>query len=122
MRALIVDDSKAIRKILNKTLGAIDIEVEEAIDGKDALDKLKVSHEHLDLVLVDWNMPEMNGLDFIKNVRGQEGFGNIPIMMVTTESEMEHMRLAMEAGANEYLMKPFTKEMIEEKLAILGLR
>ena len=122
MRALIVDDSKAIRKILIKTLGAIDIEVEEAIDGKEALDKLKVSHEHLDLVLVDWNMPEMNGLDFIKSVRGQEGFGNIPIMMVTTESEMEHMRLAMEAGANEYLMKPFTKEMIEEKLAILGLR
>ena len=72
MRALIVDDSKAIRKILIKTLGAIDIEVEEAIDGKDALDKLKVSHEHLDLVLVDWNMPEMNGLDFIKSVRGQE--------------------------------------------------
>jgi two-component system chemotaxis response regulator CheY len=72
-------------------------------------------------MLVDWNMPVMNGYEFVKAVRSFERFDAIPLMMVTTETEMDRVLAALEAGANEYVMKPFTKEMILDKLAILGL-
>ena len=120
MKALVIDDSRAIRRILVKTLKELDIEVVEAGHGQEALDKLAAGEE-VDLIMVDWNMPEMNGYDFIVAVRAQDKFSEVPIMMVTTESEMSQMTRAIEAGATEYLMKPFTKEMIAEKLETLGL-
>ena len=120
MKALVIDDSRAIRRILFKTLKELDIEVVEAGHGQEALDKLAAGEE-VDLIMVDWNMSEMNGYDFIVAVRGQEKFNEVPIMMVTTESEMSQMTRAIEAGATEYLMKPFTKEMIAEKLDLMGI-
>lgn len=121
MKALVIDDSRAIRRILVKTLKELDIEVVEAAHGQEALDKLESGEATVDLIMVDWNMPEMNGYDFIVAVRGKEQFSEIPIMMVTTESEMSQMTRAIEAGATEYLMKPFTKEMIAEKLDLMGI-
>ncbi|MEC8050972.1 MAG: response regulator [Myxococcota bacterium] len=120
MKALVIDDSRAIRRILVKTLKELDIEVVEAGHGQEALDKLAAGEE-VDLIMVDWNMPEMNGYDFIVAVRAQDKYSEIPIMMVTTESEMSQMTRAIEAGATEYLMKPFTKEMIAEKLDLMGI-
>jgi two-component system, chemotaxis family, chemotaxis protein CheY len=75
----------------------------------------------VDVMLVDWNMPEMNGYDFLRNVRSNPGYANIPFMMVTSETEMTQMSKALEAGANEYVMKPFTKEVITDKLSLLGV-
>ena len=121
MKALVIDDSRAIRRILVKTLKELDIEVVEAAHGQEALDKLESGEATVDLIMVDWNMPEMNGYDFIVAVRGKEQFSEIPIMMVTTESEMSQMTRAIEAGATEYLVKPFTKEMIAEKLDLMGI-
>ena len=120
MKALVIDDSRAIRRSLVKTLKELDIEVVEAGHGQEALDKLAAGEE-VDLIMVDWNMPEMNGYDFIVAVRAQDKFSEVPIMMVTTESEMSQMTRAIEAGATEYLMKPFTKEMIAEKLDLMGI-
>jgi two-component system, chemotaxis family, chemotaxis protein CheY len=120
MKVLVVDDSRAIRRILSSMLTECGFVVAEASHGREALDHL---HAHLDtdLVLVDWNMPEMNGLELVQAVRRDERFAAIPLMMVTTETEMSQMVRALEAGAQEYVMKPFTREVIEEKLRVLGL-
>ncbi len=95
-------------------------EVYEAAHGLEALERLK-EIGHPDVVLVDWNMPEMNGIDFIRAVRAQPEYSDLPIMMVTTETEMERMAQAFIAGANEYVMKPFDQETIADKLQILGV-
>jgi len=124
MNALIVDDSRAIRRILSGMLTDIGFAVAEASHGKEALAHLQAnaaSTSRPDLVLVDWNMPEMNGLELVQAVRRDERFASIPLMMVTTETEMAQVLRALEAGAQEYVMKPFTKEVIEEKLRVLGL-
>lgn len=120
MRALIVDDSRAIRGIIKKMLGEIGFEVVEAAHGVEAIQRLRESGA-VDVMLVDWNMPEMNGFDFLCYVRGNPDYKNIPLMMVTSETEMSQIARALEAGANEYVMKPFTKEMITDKLAMLGV-
>lgn len=120
MRALVIDDSKPIRSILGKFLGELGFEITEAVNGKDALDKLECSGPP-DLALVDWNMPEMNGLEFVRSVRANARFDQVPLMMVTTETDMERVSSALEAGANEYVMKPFTKDVILEKLQLLGM-
>ena len=124
MNALIVDDSRAIRRILSGMLTDIGFAVAEASHGKEALAHLQAhadSASRPHLVLVDWNMPEMNGLELVEAVRRDERFASIPLMMVTTETEMAQVLRALEAGAQEYVMKPFTKEVIEEKLRVLGL-
>ena len=121
MKALVIDDSRAIRRILVKTLKELDIDVVEAAHGQEALDKLESGEATVDLIMVDWNMPEMNGYEFLCQIRSDSRYNDLCIMMVTTESEISQMAKALEAGANEYLMKPFTKEMIAEKLEILGL-
>jgi len=122
MRALVIDDSKAMRIILKQILQSIGgTTVEEAANGKEGLEKLK-SMEKPDVVLVDWNMPEMNGLEFVRAVRGNPTFRSLPLMMVTTETETSQMGKALAAGANEYVMKPFTKDVIQEKLKILGIK
>jgi two-component system, chemotaxis family, chemotaxis protein CheY len=120
MRALIVDDSRAIRGIIGKMLRQIGFEIVEAGHGIEAIQRLKESGS-VDVMLVDWNMPEMNGYDFLCKVRADPAYCGIPLMMVTSETEMSQMSRALEAGANEYVMKPFTKEMITDKLALLGV-
>lgn len=120
MRALIVDDSRAIRGIIKKMLSEMGFEIVEAGHGIEALQRLKESAA-VDVMLVDWNMPEMNGFDFLCYVRGHPDYRSVPLMMVTSETEIAQMTRALEAGANEYVMKPFTKEVIADKLALLGL-
>ena len=121
MRALVVDDSKAIRVVLKKMLTEGGFEdLAEAAHGAEALEVLQNGPQP-DVILVDWNMPEMNGYEFIKAVRAIEEWRDIPLMMVTTETETSQVVRALAAGANEYLMKPFTPEMLGEKLAILGV-
>lgn len=93
--------------------------VEEAGNGLEALDIIQ--KEKVDLALVDWNMPDMNGYEFIQEVRKDNAFKDMRMMMVTTETQMNKVVEALEAGANEYIMKPFTKEMIVEKLALMGM-
>lgn len=120
MKALIIDDSKAMRMILGKIISEVGYETLEASNGQEALDHLKNADKPL-LILVDWNMPGMSGLDFIKAVRANPDYNSILLMMVTTETEMANVKVALEAGANEYVMKPFTPEIITNKLQLLGL-
>ena len=120
MRALILDDSKAMRIILGRMLKAAGFEIHEAGSGREGVDKLKEIGS-ADLVLVDWNMPEMNGLEFVQAVRADETYNDMRIMMVTTETEAEQVVEALEAGANEYVMKPFTEDVILGKLELLGI-
>lgn len=119
MKVLVVDDSSATRFILGKMLGELGFDVVEAENGEVAFTRL-LENTDVDLALVDWNMPVMNGYDLVQKVRGEDNFDALKIMMVTTETEMERVVQAMEAGANEYIMKPFTKEMIVEKMRLLG--
>lgn len=120
MRVLIVDDSRAIRRIIGEIMKQLNFEVSEAGNGIEALLRLEELGAP-DLVLVDWNMPQMNGLDFIKAVRANPAYSDLPLMMVTTETEMERMALAFMAGVNEYVMKPFDKATILDKLQLLGI-
>ena len=122
MRALIIDDSRAIRAIISRTLKELGVgECVEAGDGKAGLAAIAVKGP-FNFAMVDWNMPEMNGYEFIRSVRASADWRDLPMMMVTTETEMEQVVRALAAGANEYLMKPFTPEMVEEKLQILGIK
>ncbi len=120
MRALVIDDSRAVRSIIRGILKEFGFDIVEAANGREALDRL---HEIgiVDLALVDWNMPEMNGLEFVQAVRADSAYDNMPMMMVTTESGMQHMILALESGANEYVMKPFTREVLREKIELLDI-
>ncbi|MEQ1884263.1 MAG: response regulator [Bryobacteraceae bacterium] len=118
-KAMVIDDSRAIRMILTGILSELGYEVCQAANGKEALQKADTNPD-VALFLVDWNMPEMNGLEFVQRVRGDKRFVSTPLMMVTTETEINQVMRAIEAGANEYVMKPFTKDMIEEKLRMIG--
>jgi len=120
MRALIVDESKAIRVIVGRTMKELGFEVVEAGHGQEALDRLATVGPAA-IALVDWNMPVMNGLAFVKTVRADARFADMRIMMITTESEIGNVQQALEAGADEYVMKPFTKDVLCDKLAMLGL-
>ena len=120
MKALVVDDSKAMRSILRRILKDLGFEVFEAANGQEGLERLAKAGAP-DLALVDWNMPEMNGLEFVRAVRSDPAYNNLRLMMVTTETETERVAAALEAGANEYIMKPFPKDALIEKLAMLGI-
>jgi two-component system chemotaxis response regulator CheY len=119
--ALVVDDSKATRMILSRTLKEFGYAVTEAADGREALTELSHLEQVPDLILTDWNMPVMNGLEFLREVRKAERFASSVVVMVTTRTEMEQIVEALEAGANEYVMKPFTKEILADKLRLLRL-
>ena len=119
-KAIVVDDSRAIRTILKRSLGSLGFEVAEAGDGKQALETLLKSGP-LDLALVDWNMPEMTGFELVQALRAQRPFDAMAIMMVTTETEASQVQRAIDAGANEYVMKPFTDDVLREKLLLMGL-
>jgi two-component system chemotaxis response regulator CheY len=120
MRALVVDDSKAMRMMLGKILKETGFEVIESGHGQEALNRLNEG-EPVDLMLVDWNMPVMNGYELVCAVRANAMLSGIRIMMVTTETSMANVEMALAAGADEYLMKPFTHDILREKLAMLGL-
>ena len=120
MRALVVDDSKSMRMILTRILQGCGFEVEQSENGRHALDRFE-ANEHYELALVDWNMPVMTGIELIRAVRANPAWNETRLVMVTTEAETERMREALVAGANEYVMKPFSKEIIVEKLQLIGL-
>ncbi|MFT5287373.1 MAG: two-component system chemotaxis response regulator CheY [Planctomycetota bacterium] len=120
MRALVVDDSRTIRTILRSYLQKLDFEVFDAADGKLALERLEEVGP-VEVALVDWNMPHMNGFEFVQAVRADKQYEDVQIVMVTTETEMEQVTKALEAGANEYIMKPFSQEVIGDKLSMLGI-
>jgi two-component system, chemotaxis family, chemotaxis protein CheY len=122
-KAMVVDDSRTIRRILAATLGELGFEVCQAENGREALEAVERERGSvpISLALVDWNMPEMNGLDFVRHLRSDPGNAGVTVIMVTTETAMEQMVTALEAGANEYVMKPFTKDVIQDKLRLLGI-
>lgn len=122
MRALIVDDSKTMRRIVGKVVKENGFEtIIEAENGEEALLRLRDgSAPPVALALVDWNMPEMCGVDFVTAIRQQEAFNGMRIVMVTTESETVNVERAYAAGANGYMTKPFTADGLRAKLATLG--
>lgn len=120
MLALVIDDSRAMRLILGRMLRELGLEVAEATNGRDGLDRLDDGLAPA-LVLVDWNMPEMTGIEFVEAVRKPPYNSAAKLVMVTTETEVPQVVRALEAGADEYVMKPFTKESILEKLLLLDL-
>lgn len=119
MQVLVVDDSGAIRSYLRKILVGFGFRVIEAKNGREALDRLR-EEEEIGLMLLDWNMPEMSGIELLSRMRAEPAFNEVCVMMVTTETEISEISCALNAGANEYVMKPFTPEIIEEKLQLLG--
>jgi two-component system chemotaxis response regulator CheY len=120
-KALVVDDSRAVRMILARTLKELGYEVREAANGREALEVIEVEKTAVTLVLADWNMPEINGLDLLRRLRQNPELSRLVVVMVTTETELDQMAVALEAGANEYVMKPFTKEILVEKLQLVGI-
>jgi two-component system chemotaxis response regulator CheY len=120
VRALIVDDSRAMRAVIGKMIGDLGVETTFAANGKDALVQLDASGRP-DFALLDWNMPEMNGFELLVALRADPRYLDLPVVMVTTETEMAQIARALECGANEYVMKPFTPDILRDKLDMLGL-
>ena len=120
MRALVLDDSRAMRSILTRTMDSLGFDVETAGDGAEGL-ALVQRGPLPDVVLIDWNMPVMDGLEFVTAVRDNRDWRGITLMMVTTENEHSQIVRALAAGAHEYVMKPFTLYAIGDKLRMLGL-
>lgn len=120
MQAIVVDDSSAMRRILTQMLDRLGFETFEAADGVAALEVLKDTGP-LQLALVDWNMPHMNGIDLVRRIRVRRDFDTMRIVMVTTESDTTKVVEALGSGVDEYVMKPFTEEIITSKLELLEL-
>ena len=120
MHALVIDDSRVARTVIRQILTEMGISVSEAADGRAALAALAAAPD-VELILVDWNMPVMDGLEFISAVRSQRAYDSVKIVMVTTETESEQVSRAIDAGANEYVMKPFTKDVLVAKLCMLDI-
>jgi two-component system, chemotaxis family, chemotaxis protein CheY len=121
VRALVIDDSRATRAILKRILQQLHFDdVEEAADGAEGL-ALLAEKGPVDVCLVDWNMPVLDGLGFVESVRAQDRFRDMRLIMVTTEGDTDHLVAALAAGADEYAMKPFTPAVIREKLELLGV-
>lgn len=116
---LVVDDSRVIRMVARRILEQLGFEIREAVDGQEALNECVKALP--DAILLDWNMPVMNGIDFLRELRKLNGGDGPVVVFCTTENDMAHIREAIEAGANEYIMKPFDKEIIEAKFAQVGL-
>jgi two-component system chemotaxis response regulator CheY len=119
MQALVIDDSRAVRMLIGAILREQGFDVLEAGHGQEGLERLEQNPE-IRLVLVDWNMPVMDGLEFIQTVRKTPRWNDVQLVMVTTETESEQVQRAITAGANEYVMKPFTPEVLVAKLSLLG--
>ena len=116
---LVVDDSKVIRKVARHILETLNFTVSEACDGREALEACMASVP--DVILLDWNMPVMSGMDFLRALRASS-IGQLPkVVFCTTENGMAYIRAAIEAGADEYVMKPFDRDTLESKLQIVGM-
>jgi two-component system, chemotaxis family, chemotaxis protein CheY len=121
-KALVVDDSRAMRMILTRALNGNGIQdVVQCANGREALDRMLADGGSFQLAMVDWNMPEMTGFEFLQHVRARADWNCMRVVMVTTETEMDQTVRALEAGADEYVMKPFTPEVIADKLRLLGV-
>jgi|KBSMisStandDraft_5_1062788.scaffolds.fasta_scaffold1303249_1 two-component system chemotaxis response regulator CheY len=120
MQALVVDDSAAVRGLLSEHLRQLGFEVEQAATGFEALAKVQTLQE-LAVVLLDWTMPGMDGLEVLRRVRADGRYAAVPVVMVTTEGELPFVDDAFNAGASEYLMKPFDAQTLLEKLLLLGV-
>jgi len=116
---LVVDDSRVIRKVACRILQDLKFETNEAEDGIAALQSCR--QKMPELILLDWNMPNMNGIEFLKTLRRERNGGNPVVVFCTTENDVAHITEALNAGANEYIMKPFDREIIEAKLTEVGL-
>ncbi|OIQ91277.1 chemotaxis protein CheY [mine drainage metagenome] len=116
---LIVDDSKVIRMVAKKILHELSFQTAEAEDGRQALDACAASMP--DAVLLDWNMPVMSGIDFLRELRKLPGGAHPVVVFCTTENDIEHIQEAITAGANEYIMKPFDSEILQAKFSQVGL-
>lgn len=121
MFALLIDDSRAQRRMIRRIVEPLGFEILEAENGQEGLDQLYAQPD-TGLVLVDWNMPVMNGIDFVVTAREDERFKSTPMVMVTTETEPSRMARAIMAGVDEFVMKPFTQEILVEKLQLLGVQ
>jgi two-component system chemotaxis response regulator CheY len=120
-RALVADDSRAIRGILSRILVRAGFDVVEAENGRDGIALMRRDPRAFSLICADWNMPEMNGLEFVQALRADARFQNTPVMMITSETHRQRMETALEAGVSEYVTKPFTEAAILEKLEILHI-
>ena len=120
-KAMVVDDSRTIRIILTKMLSELGLDVCPAGDGKEALEVAEREKGAFSVIMADWNMPEMNGLELVKRLRSDPRLASVPIVMITTETETRQVMAALEAGANEYVMKPFSRDIIADKLRLLGV-
>ncbi len=118
-RCLIVDDSRVVRKVARRIVEDLRFDADEAADGQQALDACR--KDMPDAVLLDWNMPVMNGIDFLRALRREPGGERPVVVFCTTENDMSHIAEAMRSGANEYIMKPFDSEIIESKFSEVGL-
>ena len=116
---LVVDDSKVVRMVARKILEELDFDVSEAADGQEALKACQASMP--DVILLDWNMPVMSGIDFLRALRSSEGGDAPKVVFCTTENDMAHIQEALDAGANEYIMKPFDSDIIQSKLSQIGI-
>ncbi|MGQ0590448.1 MAG: response regulator [Sphingosinicella sp.] len=115
---LIVDDSKVIRKVARHILETLEFRVDEAEHGREALDRCEA--EMPDVILLDWNMPVMSGMEFLRALRQGAHAAQPKVVFCTTENDLSHIRAAIEAGADEYVMKPFDRETLHSKLQIVG--
>ena len=120
MNALIIDDSRAMRRILSKIVAPLGFNIVEAGDGQEGLERFYATSD-VEVVLVDWNMPVMNGLEFVKTIRADAHGINQKIIMVTTETEPAQMARALMAGVDEFVMKPFTAEILLDKMKLIGV-
>jgi two-component system, chemotaxis family, chemotaxis protein CheY len=120
-RALVVDDSRAMRAILAKGLVEFGFEVAQSASGREALEAMDREGLTFSLVLLDWNMPEISGIEVLEKLRSRNELRGVRMVMVTTETEIEQMSRALGAGADEYVMKPFTREALEDKLRLIGV-
>ena len=116
MKLLVVDDSSVMRKIIKAAADMLEMETEEAEDGAEALEKLSEFYSEIDLILLDWNMPGMNGYNALMEIKSSDMYKNIPVMMITTEGQQSNIIAAVRAGANNYIVKPFTVEELEAKI------
>lgn len=119
-KALVIDDSSTVRTIISKMLSSFGIESIHAGDGQEAFSLLEKSTD-IEIAFVDWNMPVMNGLQFVKKVNSDSKYKDVKLVMVTTETELSQITTALECGVHEYIMKPFTPDAFKEKLALLGI-
>jgi two-component system chemotaxis response regulator CheY len=116
---LVVDDSKVIRKVARHILETLNFSVEEAEDGREALTRCEASMP--DVILLDWNMPVMSGMEFLRAIRLDAAMVQPKVVFCTTENDIAHIRAAIEAGADEYVMKPFDRDTLQSKLQLVGV-